>query len=114
MKTTKIDGVIATNTTTQRPLDILSKEHGGLSGEPLQDVSLKTLKTIKKLTGEEIDIIACGGINSPKSAQKFLNAGAKLIQIYTGFIYQGPKIIREIINTINAKNNTPQQTNVNV
>lgn len=98
----KIDGLIATNTTIQRPrtLSITKEEQGGLSGQPLQQISLKTIKSIQNLTEGKIDLIACGGINSSESAQACLNAGAKLLQIYTGFIYQGPGIINKIIDSI--------------
>lgn len=87
-----ISGFIISNTTSQT--SAIGK--GGLSGVPLREKSNLLLKEVKKLTGGEIPIIGVGGIDSKESAKEKINLGASLIQIYTGFIYEGPKLIREI------------------
>lgn len=92
----KIDGVIATNTTVKRDgiADaVYAQESGGLSGKPLQARSTAIIKQLYAQFGEAIPIIASGGVMDAASVQEKLDAGAKLVQVYTGFIYSGPKII---------------------
>lgn len=99
-----IDGVIATNTTTERPLPKHCKhlkETGGLSGSPLFNMSYTMVQNIHQYTHGELPIIAVGGITHPEQAHAYLDAGARLLQIYTGFIYHGPKLIREILSSLN-------------
>ncbi|CAL4321416.1 quinone-dependent dihydroorotate dehydrogenase [Buchnera aphidicola] len=96
----EIDGVIATNTTIKK--SILKNithgtEEGGLSGQELQLKSTLIIKKLKKFTKKKIVIIGSGGINSSVSAQEKLNSGANLIQIYSGLIYEGPKLIKNIL-----------------
>lgn len=96
----EIEGVIATNTT-------LSREHvgelryadeqGGLSGKPLFEKSLSTVKYIKQIAQNDLAIIGCGGIMNATNALQMLEAGADLLQIYTGLIYYGPNLIKEIV-----------------
>ena len=99
---TKIAGVIATNTTISRENLITSKEivstigAGGLSGKPLTTRSTEVIKFLRNKLDKHIAIIGVGGIHSAQDAIDKLNAGADLIQIYTGFIYEGPVLIREI------------------
>lgn len=95
-----IDGVIATNTTLDRSLvqgmDNCN-ETGGLSGRPLQ---LKSTEIIRRLSAElkgQLPIIGVGGIDSVMAAREKMAAGASLVQIYSGFIYQGPALVREIV-----------------
>lgn len=98
-----IDGVIATNTTTSRELIQhieTAKEPGGLSGEPLFIQSTTILRQLKEELKGKIPIIACGGIMSATDAQAKFEAGADLIQLYTGLIYRGPELIREIFKII--------------
>lgn len=98
-----IDGVIATNTTLDRSLVSgmkYSNEAGGLSGRPLQ---LKSTEIIRKLALElngRLPIIGVGGIDSVVAAREKLAAGATLIQIYSGFIYKGPPLIKDIVTHI--------------
>ncbi len=98
-----IDGVIATNTTLDRSLVSgmkYSNETGGLSGRPLQ---LKSTEIIRRLAQElngQLPIIGVGGIDSVVAAREKLAAGATLIQIYSGFIYKGPPLIKEIVTHI--------------
>lgn len=108
VKLTEIAGVIATNTTIGRAgLSINTEEiekigAGGLSGKPLTARSTEVIKYLKKKSNSAFPIIGVGGIHSPEDAIEKLKAGADLIQIYTGFIYEGPglvkKINKEIIN----------------
>jgi dihydroorotate dehydrogenase len=95
---TKIDGVIATNTTTQR-YGITAKEcheAGGLSGAPLFLSSLEIVRLLHHRLENNIPIIACGGILSAADGEAKLAAGAQLLQVYTGFIYKGPQLIRQL------------------
>ncbi|MDV6315123.1 quinone-dependent dihydroorotate dehydrogenase [Idiomarina sp. HP20-50] len=96
----KMDGVIATNTTLSREglKDKQATEAGGLSGKPLQQSSTRIIELLCKTLKRQIPVIGVGGIDSAESAQAKLNAGASLVQIYTGFIYQGPALIRSIVN----------------
>jgi dihydroorotate dehydrogenase len=102
VKETKIDGVIATNTTIDRSNLTETKERlteigaGGLSGKPLTDRSTEVIRYLHQNGKGEFPIIGVGGIHSPKDAIDKLNAGASLIQLYTGFIYEGPGLIRSI------------------
>lgn len=93
-----VDGVIATNTTVSRPASLKSfaEESGGLSGAPLKSQSTKVIRLIYERAFDALPIIAVGGILTPEDANEKLKAGAKLIQLYTGFIYEGPRLIREI------------------
>ncbi|MBA6390789.1 quinone-dependent dihydroorotate dehydrogenase [Colwellia sp. BRX10-3] len=98
-----IDGVIATNTTLAR--DKVShlpfgNEQGGLSGAPVKDKSTEVIKLLAIALDNKLPIIGVGGIASGADAQEKIDAGAKLIQVYTGFIYQGPQLIKEIVQTL--------------
>jgi dihydroorotate dehydrogenase len=94
-----MDGIIATNTTVDRS-ELLSphrEEIGGLSGFPLRERSTETVRHIYRLTNGELPIVGVGGIFSPEDAREKLEAGATLIQVYTGLVYRGPGLIREIL-----------------
>ena len=98
VKDTGLDGIIATNTTISRQ-NLKSdnkKELGGLSGKPLSTRSTEVIKFISKNSNKTIPIIGVGGIHSVEDALEKFDAGADLIQIYTGFIYEGPNLIRSI------------------
>jgi dihydroorotate dehydrogenase len=97
-----IDGIVATNTTITRD-NLNSHEQlvknigeGGLSGKPLNQRSTQIIRYIKKKSKGSIPIIGVGGIDSPAEALEKLKAGASLLQLYTGFIYEGPVLIRNI------------------
>ena len=97
----EIDGVIATNTTLSREgVESLThgSEQGGLSGAPVKDKSTTVIKALAKVLDNKLPIIGVGGIASSSDANEKLAAGASLVQVYTGFIYQGPPLITEIIN----------------
>jgi dihydroorotate dehydrogenase len=98
-----IDGVIATNTTVSRPSmqsNSISKEKGGLSGAPLITQSLLTVNWLYQELKGEIPIIGCGGIMSSKDANDMFKAGAELVQILTGLVYQGPDLVRQIVEGV--------------
>jgi len=101
-----LDGIVATNTTTKRENLKSSKElvdaigDGGLSGAPLFERSLEVIKYISKKTGGQLPIIGVGGIITPDNARQMLDAGASLVQIYTGFIYKGPGLVKSILRKI--------------
>ncbi|MCF6212824.1 MAG: quinone-dependent dihydroorotate dehydrogenase [Flavobacteriaceae bacterium] len=98
VKTTKIAGIIATNTTLSR--DGLQsdnkKETGGLSGKPLTNRATEVIRFLADKSDKAFPIIGVGGIHSPEDAQEKFKAGADLIQLYTGFIYQGPSLVKQI------------------
>ena len=98
----EIDGVIATNTTIGREgVESLphGQEQGGLSGAPLTKKSTEVVKKLYSHLGEEIPIIAAGGILNADDAQAKLDAGAKLVQVYSGLIYRGPQLVLDIIES---------------
>ena len=98
VSTTKIDGVIATNTTISRE-GLKSKnkaELGGLSGKPLANRSTEVIRFLAEKSNKAFPIIGVGGIHSSQDAIEKLEAGADLVQLYTGFVYEGPKLIKEI------------------
>ena len=104
-----LDGIIATNTTTSRDnlktnkSEIQEIGNGGLSGEPLKNKSTEVIRYISKKTNSKLPIIGVGGIMNPKDAIDKLKAGADLVQIYTGFIYSGPSIVKKINKLISKK-----------
>ena len=96
----KIDGVIATNSTLSRSeVENLpnSKETGGLSGSPLKKISTNIIRQLHAVLQDAVPIIGVGGIMCASDAQEKMDAGASLIQIYTGLIYQGPKLVRDVV-----------------
>jgi len=97
-----IDGVIATNTTLSREgVEGLEhgEEQGGLSGEPVKDKSTEVIRLLAIALDNKLPIIGVGGISSGRDAQEKIAAGAKLVQVYTGFIYQGPELVKDIVDT---------------
>ena len=98
---TGIDGIIATNTTVSRFSDGTNNwETGGLSGRPLYKKSLEVIKFINQTTGGKVKTVGVGGIFSLDDAKKMIDAGAALIQIYTGFIYNGPTLIKKLASEL--------------
>ncbi|WP_259067326.1 quinone-dependent dihydroorotate dehydrogenase [Mucilaginibacter sp. X4EP1] len=104
---TGIAGIIATNTTISREdlvsKDSLKNEIGGLSGKPLTQRSTEVIKYLSEKSNGAFPIIGVGGIHSAEDAIEKLNAGASLIQLYTGFIYEGPGLIKRINKKILAE-----------
>ncbi|GHE83728.1 quinone-dependent dihydroorotate dehydrogenase [Thalassotalea profundi] len=98
-----IDGVIATNTTLSRE-GVEGLEHGdeqgGLSGEPVKEKSTVVIKLLANALEGKLPIIGVGGIASAKDAQEKIDAGASLVQVYSGFIYKGPELIKEVVSAI--------------
>ena len=101
---TKIAGVIATNTTISREGFYSSEseinEVGGLSGKPLTKRSTEVIRYLSQKSNHSFPIIGVGGIHSAKDAQEKLDAGASLIQIYTGFVYEGPGLVKRILKVL--------------
>jgi dihydroorotate dehydrogenase len=99
---TKISGIIATNTTTNRDglqsasARVVAAGEGGLSGAPLRERSNEVIRTIYRLTNGTLPIIGVGGVFTAEDAWDKICAGASLIQLYTGFIYEGPSVARRI------------------
>jgi len=102
-----IDGIIAINTSLNRfnlkNLEIktgnsLEQENGGLSGLPLQERGLEVITRLRKITNNDLPLIGVGGISSAKAAWERIAAGASLIQIYTGWIFEGPRLVPDILD----------------
>ncbi|MCD9509848.1 quinone-dependent dihydroorotate dehydrogenase [Photobacterium phosphoreum] len=97
----KIDGVIGTNTTLDRTL-VEGMDHcdemGGLSGRPLQNKSTDVIRKMAIALDGALPIIGVGGIDSAMAAREKMQAGAQLVQVYTGFIYHGPRLVKDIVN----------------
>ncbi|MBM3176933.1 MAG: quinone-dependent dihydroorotate dehydrogenase [Bacteroidetes bacterium] len=106
LKETNLDGVIATNTTISRDglrtqqNDVAKIGVGGLSGKPLSNRSTEIIRILREKLGPDFPIIGVGGIMTPQDAVEKLNAGANLIQLYTGFIYEGPGIVKRILSKL--------------
>lgn len=102
LKETKTDGVIATNTTISRTGLVTSEKeiaaigNGGLSGKPLTERATEVISFLRKQLGPTYPIIGVGGIMTANDALEKLKAGADLVQIYTGFIYEGPRLVKKI------------------
>ncbi len=109
VETTKIEGVIATNTTISRaglktnPNTIKSIGNGGLSGRAVRQRSTEVIRYLNERSKGQLTIIGVGGISSPEDAIEKLNAGASLVQIYSGLIFEGPALIKEINKAILTK-----------
>ena len=106
VKETGIDGLVATNTSVGRDNlgtdnETINKiSNGGLSGRPLSIKSTEIISFLRKELPKPFPIIASGGIMSADDAIEKINAGADLVQIYTGFIYEGPALIRRILKKL--------------
>ena len=105
-----ISAIILTNTTSGNRDSLISeikKEEGGLSGEPIQQISTNMIKKFYKQLNGKIPIIGVGGVNSGKSAYEKIMAGASLLQLYTGFVFKGPSVAKdikkELIQILNAE-----------
>jgi dihydroorotate dehydrogenase len=90
-----VAGLIATNTTVERP-GVQTAEAGGLSGRPLFARALEVVRFVTKQSG--LPVIGVGGITRPDDAARLLDAGASLVQLYTGFVYHGPALVRGCVN----------------
>ncbi len=103
----RISGLIAVNTSTNRlglekrlitqTGKTLAEEIGGLSGQPLQGRAIEVLRRLRTQTGQELPLVGVGGIDSPKCAWERITAGASLLQLYTGWIFQGPILVPQIL-----------------
>ncbi|MAF06763.1 MAG: dihydroorotate dehydrogenase (quinone) [Acidiferrobacteraceae bacterium] len=105
-----IDGIVASNTTTSRPLDLKmypkAAETGGLSGAPLATLSHRLITELRQHTPSGFPLIGVGGIMDAASAQAAFSAGATLIQVYSGLIYRGPGLLRDILKALEAAAST--------
>ena len=100
--TVKIDGVIAVNTTLSREglQSTNKKEMGGLSGKPVTDRSTAVIRFLHEKSNKAFPIIGVGGIHAPEDVLEKLEAGASLIQLYTGFVYEGPGVVKKMNKAI--------------
>lgn len=102
----EIDGIIASNTSVDRkglitaPEELKEIGNGGLSGQPVKDKSTKVIKYLAEKSNKAFPIIGVGGIHSAQDALDKIEAGADLVQVYTGFIYEGPNLVRDINQAI--------------
>ena len=98
-----VDGCIATNTTVSRPIANSTEwrnEAGGLSGKPLNGMAVHCVERLARSLGGRVPIVGVGGIHDVASARRFLDAGATLLQVYTGFIYRGPQLVRDLARAL--------------
>jgi dihydroorotate dehydrogenase len=105
LKTYELDGVVATNTTLSRDGvedSPLRHEDGGLSGAPVRNRSTRTIRQLAAELNGALPIIGVGGITEGFDAAEKIEAGASLVQIYSGFIYQGPKLVSDSVEAIRA------------
>lgn len=96
-----VDGVIATNTTTTRPTDLVSRHReqtGGLSGAPLEPLATRMVAALHQHLGERIPIVGVGGVEDATTAAYKFSAGARAVQCYTAFIYQGPRLLTRLLS----------------
>ena len=103
LKLHRFDAVIATNTTLDKSATQNFKhgnETGGLSGAPVREKSTAVVRSLKNLLGDEVPIIGVGGISSGADANEKIQAGAQLVQLYSGLIYRGPELVRECLQTL--------------
>lgn len=102
----KLTGIIATNTSVSRNLQHVSANEiekigaGGLSGSPISDMSESVLKHLMHLSSGNLQFISSGGVMNPEDVKTRLDLGAKLVQLYTGFVYYGPTIVKDSINLL--------------
>lgn len=102
----KLSGIIATNTTIARPATLRSahsQETGGLSGLPLSTRSTQVLDQLWRLTEGRVPLVGVGGIASPEDAWDKITHGASLLQLYTGWIYEGPQVVRHILQGLSDR-----------
>jgi dihydroorotate dehydrogenase len=102
----RIGGLVVSNTTTARPESLaphLKGETGGLSGQLLKDRACAALADFYRLTGGTLPLIGAGGISSAEDAWQRIRAGASLIQVYTGLVYEGPALARDILRGLSAR-----------
>ena len=100
-----IEGVIATNTTINRP-GLQSRhfqEQGGLSGAPLQSIALPFVRQLVQQVEGQLPVIGVGGIDDGPSAAAMLSVGADLFQVYTGLVYKGPFLVRSILSYLSKQ-----------
>ncbi|MDB5492561.1 MAG: Dihydroorotate dehydrogenase [Micavibrio sp.] len=101
----KIDGLILTNTTLERPAylqESFRSQKGGLSGRPLTDKSTAIIRNFYRLTGGKLPIIGAGGISSAEDAYTKIRAGASMVQLYSALVYNGPGLVRQITGGLAA------------
>jgi dihydroorotate dehydrogenase len=96
-----IQGLIATNTTVERPFShAVSVESGGLSGEPLREMATRAVRHIYRRSGGQLSVVGVGGIFSGADAYEKMRAGASWVQLYTGLIYRGPNAVADILQEL--------------
>jgi dihydroorotate dehydrogenase len=114
LNTLKLDGIVATNTTISRenlttdPGKIEKTGAGGLSGKPLEARSNEIIRYLRKNLAEDIPIIGVGGIHAAEDVFRKLDSGASLVQLYTGFIYEGPGVVKKINQALLKRSSTVQ------
>jgi dihydroorotate dehydrogenase len=96
-----VDGVVATNTTLLRPFERVedvpyADEAGGLSGVPLRPLALRAVERLSHALRGRLPVVGVGGVDDVASGRALIDAGATLVQVYTGFIYRGPTLVREL------------------
>jgi dihydroorotate dehydrogenase len=113
---TRLDGIVATNTTTHRPDYLIGAPHageaGGLSGPPLRERSTQMIRTIRRKTGPAFTIVGVGGVFTAEHAWEKLAAGANVVELYTALIYCGPGVVGEIARGLSRLLDERKQPNL--
>jgi dihydroorotate dehydrogenase len=97
----KLAGMVCTNTTVSREMLLTDPGiEGGLSGEPLREMADEVLKFVRETAGDRLALIGVGGVMSPEDAKRKMDLGADLVQVYTGWVYNGPRFIPRILDNL--------------
>jgi dihydroorotate dehydrogenase len=101
-----VAGIIAANTTLRRdvlsPGELRASEAGGLSGRPLLPRALEVVRQVRSRVGDRMAVIGVGGVRTSDDALRMVDAGADLVQVYTGLVYQGPGMVRSIARALDG------------
>ena len=102
---THMDGVIVTNTTLSRDgvRSPLESEQGGLSGAPLRAAQRGVLQRVVQRVAPEIAVVSAGGVMTPEDALRRLDLGATLVQVYTGLVYRGPGLVKQMLRALSKR-----------
>jgi len=108
LETGACEGFVAVNTSTRLAQKLVtnipqSELPGGVSGEPLRSEALRIVSIVRQIIGRERLLIGCGGVMEPQHARDFLNAGADLVEVYSGMIYAGPELVGNCVGTMQSK-----------
>ena len=112
------DGIVVSNTTVERPGDPHPRDasvfgqHGGMSGQPLKERSTSMIRTVRQAVGKDWPIIGVGGIANAQDAWEKIEAGATLIQAYSGFVFEGPSLTKQVVHGLSKRLRASQHASI--